>query len=104
MPQHQAESLFGDHEALSSQSEGQLTTPEATRAGYGILDPGATKTMGSITALEYARAGSWAQNRQDNIAGIDPDNRPTFGFADSESAKCSSTVMMQLPVAELRQG
>ena len=97
---YQAESLFGDHEALSSQSEGQLTTPEAMRAGYGILDPGATKTMGSITALEYARAASWAQNRQDNIAEIDPDNRPTFGFADSESAKCSSTVMMQLPVAE----
>ena len=56
--------------------------------------------MGSITALEHARAASWAHNKRDNIAEIDPDNRPTFGFADSESARCSSTVLMQLPVQE----
>ena len=51
--------LFGEHEyenaALASESrDGKMTTQEAMRAGYGVLDGGATRTMGSITALEYA--------------------------------------------------
>ena len=70
------------------------------RAGCAVLDPGATRTMGSITALEFARSASWSHQNKDNISHIDLLDRPTFGFADSESARCQRTVLMQLPVGE----
>ena len=72
------------------------------REGYAVIDPGATKTMASITALECAREVSWRDNQKDNITGINVDERPTFGFADSETAQCRPTVLLSLPVAEQR--
>ena len=100
-----AETLFGDSmvpdsEAMAAVENGKLTTQQAMRAGYGVLDPGATRTMGSIEALEHARNVHWQQHQKDNIASVDVDERPTFGFADSETARCSSTVLLQTQVAQ----
>ena len=98
-------SFYGDYhhegDILSSESR-KMTTPEAMRRGYGVLDPGATRTMGSITALECARSVHCEARDQDNVTAINVDERPTFGFADSESARCSSTVLLQLPIEEQR--
>ena len=58
--------------------------------------------MGSIIALEHARRASFEHSAQDNVASVSLEDRPTFGFADSESARCSSTVLLQLPVQEQR--
>ena len=97
--------LFGEHEyenaALASESrDGKMTTEEAMRAGYGVLDGGATRTMGSITALEYAREASLTNQEVDNVVSVDTSDQPRFNFADSESARCSSTCLLQLPVKE----
>ena len=100
---YQAETLFGDQagDALIAAS-GKMSTHEAMMKGFGVLDAGATRTMGSITALEQARQVSLQECRRDNVAEVSVSDRPTFGFADSESAQCSSTVLLQLPVAEQR--
>ena len=101
-----AETLFGEHqnpeEAMAANGNMKMSTQEAMKAGFGVLDPGATRTMGSITALEHARAVCLQQHRQDNVAAINVDERPVFAFADSETAKCSSTILLSLPVAEQR--
>ena len=101
----EAETLFGDSmpqdsEAMSAMSQGKMTTQQAMKAGYGVLDPGATRTMGSIEALEHARSIHMQQHQQDNITSVNTEERPTFGFADSKTARCSSTVLMQMRVAE----
>ena len=98
----EAESFYGDHveEALTMHDPDKLTTQQAMRAGFGVLDPGATRTMGSITALEHAREASWQSHHRDNIAEVNTEDRPTFGFANSETARCSSTVLLQVPIAE----
>ena len=98
--------LFGEHVEepstawTSNGSINKMTTQKAMRAGYGVLDPGATRTMGSITALEYARQASLVHQDADNIVEVDVEDQPRFNFADSESARCSSTCLTQLPVAE----
>ncbi|CAE7171651.1 unnamed protein product, partial [Symbiodinium pilosum] len=78
--------LFGEHEyenaALASESrDGKMTTQEAMRAGYGVL--------ASLTNQEV-----------DNVVSVDTSDQPRFNFADSESARCSSTCLLQLPVKE----
>ena len=77
-----------------------MTTHEAMTKGFAVLDAGATKTMGSIVALEHARRASFEHSSRDNVASVSLEDRPTFGFADSESARCSSTILLQLPVQE----
>ena len=37
-------------------------------------------------ALEQAREASFEHQSQDNVAEVNLEDRPTFGFADSESA------------------
>ena len=94
--------LFREHDDEGSTAllaGGQkMTTQQAMRAGYGVLDAGATRTMGSITALQHVREAAWRDLKRDNIEAVDVRDQPTFGFADSESAKCSSTCLVQLPV------
>ena len=94
------ESIPGDGAVFQATVAHKMTTPEAMRSGYGVLDPGATKTMGSIVALEHMRQCSWRQQKCDNVKSINVEDRPTFGFADSEQARCASTVLLQLPVSE----
>ena len=84
-------SLFGEHQESSVAllaGEGKMTTQQAMKAGYGVLDAGATKTMGSFTALHYAREASWRERQVDNVTEVDLTDRPVFGFADSETARC----------------
>ena len=99
---YQAETLFGDHMEDYLSAGAKMSTHEAMTQGYGVLDAGATRTMGPIVALEHARQVSLRDGRQDNVAEVNLSDRPVFGFADSESAQCSSTVLLQLPVAEQR--
>ena len=100
--EHQDASMFGDvaDEQGLHQDMSKMTTYEAMTKGYGVLDPGATRTMGSMVALEHAREASMALQNRDNVSEVNLDDKPTFGFADSESAQCSSTVLLQLPVSD----
>ena len=100
--EHMESSLYGDTEGEMSwhQEEGRMTTHEAMLKGYSVLDGGATRTMGSMVALEQAREASFEHQSQDNVAEVNLEDRPTFGFADSESATCQSTVLLQLPIAD----
>ena len=100
--EHMESSLYGDTEGEMSwhQEEGRMTTHKAMLKGYGVLDGGATRTMGSMVALEQAREASFEHQSQDNVAEVNLEDRPTFGFADSESATCQSTVLLRLPIAD----
>ena len=58
------EMLFGDHvEEGYLPAEERKSTHAAMTRGYGVLDAGATRTMGSIVALEHARQVSLRESR-----------------------------------------
>ena len=84
-----------DEEALAT-SENTLTTEEAVLQGYGIIDGGATKTLGSVHALEAVAAENYRKHQDDRIIDIDPSLKPTFGFGNSSRNTCVSTAKLRI--------
>ncbi|CAE7945277.1 unnamed protein product [Symbiodinium necroappetens] len=72
------------------------TTAEAVEDGWGVIDGGATRTLGSVQAIEAVMKKNLAKHGQSGIQGVDVMNRPVFGFADSGEARCVSTVDLGL--------
>ncbi|CAE7474699.1 unnamed protein product, partial [Symbiodinium sp. KB8] len=72
------------------------TTAEAVQDGWGVIDGGATRTLGSVQAIEAVMQKNMNKRGQSGIKGVDVENRPVFGFADSGEARCVSTVDLGL--------
>ena len=84
-------------------SERLITTQEAVRQGKAVLDGGATKTLGSVNALEKLMALNSAQHGHTGIRSIDTHNKPTFGFGNSSKDQCVSTAVFSIQ-ADQREG
>ena len=61
-----------------------------------MIDGGATRTLGSVQAIEAVMQKNMNKRGQSGIKGVDVENRPVFGFADSGEARCVSTVDLGL--------
>ncbi|CAE7041060.1 unnamed protein product [Symbiodinium sp. CCMP2592] len=72
--------------------EAVLTTAEAVREGHAILDGGATRTLASVYAVECLMKKNQGHHGQDRVKSVDVQNTPTFGFGNSSSDRCVSTV------------
>ena len=84
------EALVVHHES------GRKTTDEAILKGYGIIDGGATRTLGSVHALKAIAAENIKKYKNDGIIEVDPSERPVFGFGNSSQDQCVSTASMRL--------
>ena len=67
------------------------TTQEAVNEGKAILDCGATKSLGSVYALEKVMRLS-----QNGVSSVDLRNKPVFGFGNSSEDRCVSTLHLNL--------
>ena len=79
------------HATAPEENEIKITTTEAVEQGKAVIDCGATRSLGSVYALERVL-------HQTPLRGstVDVHNRPTFGFANSEEDTCLSTLHLQL--------
>lgn len=73
-----------------------MTTQEAVDAGMGMLDGGATKTLGSVYAMERLMELNQKKHGNSGIHDIDPKNTPTFGFGNSSRDTCLSTAQVEI--------
>ncbi|CAE7322715.1 unnamed protein product [Symbiodinium sp. CCMP2592] len=73
-----------------------MTTAEAVQAGCGVIDGGATRTLGSVSAIEAVMKVNSGKRGTTGVQNVDVKNRPVFGFADSGEAKCVSTIDLGL--------
>lgn len=80
--------------------QSNMTTQEAVNAGMGIIDGGATKTLGSVYAMEKLMAINREKHGQDGIMGVDPSNTPTFGFGNSSRDTCLSTTEVAIQAGD----
>ena len=97
---------FGDHGAVGYVSLEEaaaaylgteaMTTSEAVREGHAIIDGGATRTLASVHALECLMKQNEAHHGDARIHEVDVENTPTFGFGNSSSDRCVSTVSVGL--------
>ena len=73
-----------------------LTTAQAVAGGYGIIDGGATRTIGSTYALEAIASENYRKRQHGGILEVDPTNTPQFGFGNSSTDRCVSTAKMRI--------
>ncbi len=105
--EEQSEFIYGNFEEVSGEKAfcwtnletNTWTTQQVVSEGYGVLDGGATKTMASVKALEHIQRHC-REHQQPGITKVDVEDRPTFGFGNSEHNQCVSTCYLKLPVQE----
>ena len=80
--------------------EDRMTTSEAVRQGFGVIDGGATRTLGSVVALEAIAEKNRTNYKDDRIVDIDPKDTPAFGFGNSSQDTCCSTTTMKITAGD----
>lgn len=74
-----------------------VSTEEAIAQGKAVIDGGATKTMGSLHALESLTQANQQTAQDHGVCKVDTDDRPVFGFGNSQKSRCMSTCTMKIP-------
>ena len=103
-PEHLAEYTYyheGEGEALevtfAAWESTALTTAEAVKRGCAVIDPGATKTMASLHAVQQLVEAYEKSHGATNVVKVNTEERPTFGFGNSEQSRCISTAYLKVP-------
>ena len=99
--QHAEEAPFvcftEDPVACAAQTTQSLkSTREAVMSGYGVIDGGATRTLGSVTAIQSVMDLNQNKYGDHGITEVDVANKPTFGFGNSSQNQCISTAQLKI--------
>ena len=68
-----------------------ISTAEAVTSGKAVIDCGATKSLGSVEALEHV-----VRLSQNGVSRVDTEDAPVFGFGNSSEDRCLSTLHLRL--------
>ncbi|CAE7881711.1 unnamed protein product [Symbiodinium sp. KB8] len=79
-----------EQQALAAMGQARRTL-KAVEEGYAIIDGGATKTLGSVHAVEALLRRNQEHHGYPRLAEVDKDNKPVFGFGNSSEGRCIST-------------
>ncbi len=71
----------------------------AIASGKGVIDCGATSTLGSIDALERIMATNMQHHGSERVR-VHPDQRPTFKFGNNGVRDCISSVDLGVDIGE----
>ena len=87
---------LGSNEALATgpATGPTLTTSELVAQGKAVIDGGATRTIGSVHALECLKEVNYQQHGSSRVTNVDLGTRPTFGF--STKNQCVSTAAFNI--------
>eukprot|EP00435_Cladocopium_sp_Y103_P028669 s2868_g7.t1 len=77
--------------AMALSTDDLMSTSEATKLGYGIIDGGATKTLASVAALESLMQQKEEKHHDGRILSVNTEDQPVFGFGNSTKDRCIST-------------
>jgi hypothetical protein len=92
-----------EEQALATQDPRTLTTAQAVATGRGVIDGGATKTIGSVYALERIMSLNQTKKGSPGVQSVDTQECPVFGFGNSTEERCVSTLALDLQAGG-RQG
>lgn len=97
-----ATKIQGEHEGKSEpeylgfvgeEALGATPAGEVIRSCYGIIDSGATSSLGSIDALEEVMRANLATHGESKMT-IDTEHKPVFKFGNGQKKECLSTIKM----------
>lgn len=72
------------------------STIDVVAQGKAVLDGGATRTLGSVKALERILELNQKNNGENRLKHLDLQDRPTFGFGNSTRNQCVSTASLKI--------
>ena len=75
-----------------------LSAQEVVAQGKAILDGGATRTIGSVTALSRVCELNERNRGTAGVKEVDMQDRPVFGFGNSSRNQCVSTASLEVPL------
>ena len=75
---------------------GPITTKMAVEQGKAVVDGGATKTLGSVEAIERILQLNESKHGHSGLDHVDLSNRPVFGFGNSSRNQCVSTAALKI--------
>ena len=92
---------FTDESAMSVQdSYERRSTQEAVSSGCAVIDGGATKTLGSVEAIQTVLDINASKHGDTRLRAVDVSNKPIFGFGNSSQDQCVSTAQLQVTANE----
>lgn len=85
-----------DQACVAAEEAWMLTTQQAMEQGKAVIDGGATRTIGSVAAVEKLMELNSSNGGDPGLQRLDPELRPVFGFGNSSSDRCLSTAWMKI--------
>ena len=83
-------------DCLHAEDDAFLSTPEVVSQGKAVLDGGATRTIGSVVALEAVLNKNQECRGSSGLQSVDLEDRPVFGFGNSSKDRCLSTASLSV--------
>ena len=101
-PKQSAPFVCFTDQALSAQERGEpeWSTKEAVKNGFAVIDGGATRTLGSVEAIQRVMDLNQEQYGSSRIQSVNVTDRPTFGFGNSTEDQCASTVELGISAGD----
>ncbi|CAE7864958.1 GIP [Symbiodinium microadriaticum] len=90
----------GLEEAMTVGPPSGPTTQEAVANGCCVIDGGATRTLGSVRAVEMVLKKNMTKHGTDRVHHVDVNDKPTFGFGNSSEGQCISTLHLGITADE----
>ena len=75
-----------------------LSTSEVVAQGKAVIDGGATRTIGSVTALSQVAELNEKKRGVTGVEQVDLNERPVFGFGNSSKNRRVSTASLSVPL------
>ncbi|CAE7688746.1 RE1 [Symbiodinium sp. CCMP2592] len=94
--------FFAESEQPSESALAALpTTAQAVDAGMAVVDGGATKTIGSVAAIEALLKKNVQKYGETRLRALDTEDQPVFGFGNSTENRCLSTCQVGVTASGL---
>ena len=77
-----------------------MSTSQTMRQGYGVLDGGATRTLGSVKAIQTVLDINQAKHGTTKLLGVNTEQRPVFSFGNSSEGRCASTISLGISAGQ----
>ena len=99
-PEHAPFICYCEQAFTTYDAQAYMTTQEAVQRGWCVVDGGATKTLGSITAVQNVLDQNTKYLGNSRLLHVDTERQPVFSFGNSSENRCASTIELGIQAAE----
>ena len=99
-PEHAPFICYCEQALTTYDAQAYMTTQEAVQRGWCVVDGGATKTLGSITAVQNVLDQNTKNLGNSRLLHVETERQPLFSFGNSSVNRCAPTIELGIQAAE----